>query len=1107
MTLSAPSAARAARTMLVRLLRSKLFTVSTSYISSSAALVALSCLVFMAGCGGGSGGGSSTPPNPAPSVTSLSPNSGAAGGAAFTVTVSGSNFISSSTVEWNGSSRQTTFASGTSLQAAITAADIATAGTASLTVSNPAPGGGTSSPLTFTINNPVPAVTSITPSALLAGSPAFALTLSGSNFSSTSTVQWNGSPRTTNFVSSTSLQSAISAADIATPGTASVTVTNPTPGGGTSAALTFTIQTPPPTITVMTPSSAIVGGAAFTVAISGSNFFPTSTVEWNGSARPTTFVSSSSLHASITATDISAIGAAKITVVNPLPMGGSSAPSMLFVGSSGGSNFAQIVSTQSAQDIAFDPVRNLFYLSVGATAATNPNSIAVLDPSTGAITSVVPVPAGSEPNLLAISDDAQFLYVGFDGTSSVQRYTLPALKPDVNIPLGTDPDFGPYFAVDLQVAPGAPHTIAVSRGVQNFAFIAEGGLVIFDDATPRPMKVPAGIGTGDLLDSFQWTSDATTIFAADTESGGANLFYKIPVTSAGASSAQIIGPVGSFGKRIHFDHASGRIYSDGGPIRDSSGTVNGIFDVSQPSDPYFTVMVPDPNLGAAFFAKNSVLTPAVGVQIDSFELAHLSLLDSIQLNDGVTGDPIRLLRWGQNGLALVTDSLGQVVLLGGDFVGPASSENLSPPPAPTIPPAPAPSAPAIAKLIPSSAIAGSAAFTINITGTNFDSHASVQFNGDVLPTTFVSSTQLTANVTAAQVATPGAARIAVLNPSTNGGSSATSSFLIGTTGGTSSAGSTFAINVINRPANDIVYDRLHQWIYLSVSGGVASVGNSISVFDPFSSTFVGAQFAGSQPNHLAISDDSQFLYVSLDGTYSVQQFTLPALAPGALYSLMGDQPTFGPFVALDLQVAPGAPHTTAVAIDANGSPSALGSLAIFDDASPRPVRTPPITNAGLFVFQGLQWGSDSTTLYAGNFTDSGQNFYTLSVTSDGVTLNQNFPSVVDGTPMHFDAVTKLIYTDAGRIIDPSAGTVVGSFASSGVAMVPDSGLNLAFFGKSNGGVLTIQSFNLTTHALVDTITIPNLSRDPIRLIRWGQNGLAFTTNDGNLYTVGGNFVH
>jgi hypothetical protein len=74
-------------------------------------------------------------------------------------------------------------------------------------------------------------------------------------------------------------------------------------------------------------------------------------------------------------------------------------------------------------------------------------------------------------------------------------------------------------------------------------------------------------------------------------------------------------------------------------------------------------------------------------------------------------------------------------------------------------------------------------------------------------------------------------------------------------------------------------------------------------------------------------------------------------------------------------------------------------------------------------------------------------------------------------------------------------------------MVPDSGLNLAFFASSDFGMVTIQAFNLTTHALVDAITIPNVSSEPLRLIRWGQNALAFTTIDGNLYVVGGNFVH
>ena len=112
------------------------------------AILCFVCCGWTASCGGG---GSSYGPqnNPAPSAASLSPSSATAGGSAFTLMVAGSNFISSSTVQWNGSARTTTFVSGTSLQAALAAADIATAGTANVTVSTPAPGGGTSSALVF----------------------------------------------------------------------------------------------------------------------------------------------------------------------------------------------------------------------------------------------------------------------------------------------------------------------------------------------------------------------------------------------------------------------------------------------------------------------------------------------------------------------------------------------------------------------------------------------------------------------------------------------------------------------------------------------------------------------------------------------------------------------------------------------------------------------------------------------------------------------------------------------------------------------------------------------------------------------------------------------
>jgi hypothetical protein len=78
-------------------------------------------------------------------------------------------------------------------------------------------------------------------------------------------VNWNGAARTTTFVSATKLQAAITAADIATTGTASVTVVNPAPGG-TSTAATFTVSTPAISLAQVTAKQA--GSSASSLAIS-----------------------------------------------------------------------------------------------------------------------------------------------------------------------------------------------------------------------------------------------------------------------------------------------------------------------------------------------------------------------------------------------------------------------------------------------------------------------------------------------------------------------------------------------------------------------------------------------------------------------------------------------------------------------------------------------------------------------------------------------------------------------------------------------------------------------------------------------------------------------
>ena len=443
--------------------------------------------------------------NPVPGISATAPTRGRAGGIPLKLTVLGNNFSAFSVVRWNGANRPTRLISTTKLEASIPASDLSVEGTAQVSVYTPGPGGGTTSDLPFTIDppavltvsaaavapssavtvtltrgfggandwlglaragtpasdylqwvyigegvtertwtvtmpdtpgayefrlyvendtlvttsppvtvdaslNPLPVATSLSPSSAQSGGPAFTLTVNGSRFVSGSVVRWNGASRTTTFVNSTQLQASISASDIASAGTATVTVFNPAPGGGASANLSFAISatpvltvsastiaggsaltvtltngtggggdwlalaptgsanatylqyiyvgsgvttrtwtvtapgTPgtyefrlfanygysrlatspvvtvlpgPPTINSLSPAGAPVGGAAFTLTVDGSSFTSASIVRWNGANRATTYMSPTQVRASIPASDLAAIGTAQITVFEP----------------------------------------------------------------------------------------------------------------------------------------------------------------------------------------------------------------------------------------------------------------------------------------------------------------------------------------------------------------------------------------------------------------------------------------------------------------------------------------------------------------------------------------------------------------------------------------------------------------------------------------------------------------------------------------------------------------------------------------------------------------------------------------------------------------------
>jgi len=119
-------------------------------------------------------------------------------------------------------------------------AALKTAGPQTITVTDTVTAitGTTSPPIQVTAAvaaNPVPFVTQpLSPDAVEPGAASFPLTVNGTGFVPGATVKWNGSTRVTTFVSQARLTAAILASDVATPNTASVTVTNPGPGGGTS---------------------------------------------------------------------------------------------------------------------------------------------------------------------------------------------------------------------------------------------------------------------------------------------------------------------------------------------------------------------------------------------------------------------------------------------------------------------------------------------------------------------------------------------------------------------------------------------------------------------------------------------------------------------------------------------------------------------------------------------------------------------------------------------------------------------------------------------------------------------------------------------------------
>ena len=290
--------------------------------------------VILTSCGGGSGSnsGNTTPPDTAPTVTSVSPTTITAGSSALTLTVNGTGFLTTTTVQVGGVADATTYVSSTQVTATVTAQQLVSGAQLSVIALNGSASSGSGTPVNLQVTNPAPTISQLTPAVLSVGAALPVVLVAGTGFVPTTVINVNGSARVTTFVSATQVNVAVLPADVASTGTLSLTAVNPAPGGGTSAASNVAVNNPGPGTGNLSTRFVLNNVASPpAITVTGTNYVPTSTVLLNGVARATTYVSPTQISFQLTAADLAAAQQFSVAVQNPAPGGGTAASGALFI--------------------------------------------------------------------------------------------------------------------------------------------------------------------------------------------------------------------------------------------------------------------------------------------------------------------------------------------------------------------------------------------------------------------------------------------------------------------------------------------------------------------------------------------------------------------------------------------------------------------------------------------------------------------------------------------------------------------------------------------------------------------------------------------------------
>lgn len=380
--------------------------------------------------------------------------------------------------------------------------------------------------------------------------------------------------------------------------------------------------------------------------------------------------------------------------------------------------------------------------------------------------------------------------------------------------------------------------------------------------------------------------------------------------------------------------------------------------------------------------------------------------------------------------------------------------------------------PTISSIIPGSAFRG-VDTVVTIAGHGFNASTRVYWNGEERVPIW-SSGSMRLQLSSSDLSTVGDNTISVANPEPGGGASEALLYPV--------------ILRIDLKTNDLVYDPATNRLYASVTSQQGGEGNSIAVIDPETGSIPSTTYVGSEPGRMVLTDNAQYLYVSLDGAAAVRRVIVATLTPDIQFSLGSDQYS-GPYKARDMVALPGHPGTIVVSLTANyGNP---GPLAVFDEGV---MRGTALNSSAITI---IEPSATDSIIYGLNTYSSEHGFRRVAILPEGPVVRKVIPDLLTGYSSEMVYAEGRIYGSGGSVIDPEAGSLIGTFAANGPVR-PDPTAGRVYFitpGPYYFYTARIVIMDLDTFTPIEFIDIAMSPEYLKSVLRVGQDGLAYRDAD------------